>query len=112
MLRKRVPVSTQRVNHKVRTPKKNDLALLETNDGSSVSLNLGNRVSACQSCEAALTSSESHRSHPILSLKQEAKAYPLPFIGIFASHYIHGLVFLGSLDVNEHITLGIVLETF
>lgn len=39
-------------------------------------------------------------------------ASPLPFISIFASHYTHGLVFSGSLDVNECITLGIVLETF
>lgn len=66
-----------------------------------------------------MTSSESHFSHPILFLKVGNKssqghsgASPLPFISIFASHYNRGLVFLGSLDVNESIILGIVLETF
>lgn len=84
-----------------------------------MSLNLENKVSSRQSCEAVLTSSESLFSHPILFLKvgsQSSQGHsassPLPFISFFASHYTRGLVFLGSLDVNEHITLGIVLESF
>ena len=84
-----------------------------------MSLNLENKVSSRQSCEAVLTSSESLFSHPILFLKvgsQSSQGHsassPLPFISIFASHYTRGLVFLGSLDVNERITLGIVLESF
>lgn len=81
-------------------------------------LNLENKVSFCQSWEAVLTFFESYFFYLILFLKQEIGvrgyfgAFFFLFISIFVFYYIYGLVFLGFLDVNECIILGIVFEIF